>query len=67
MAPPFRAAPSSSRRRGVIDFAALTRLLESLDFDGFAIVEQDLYPCAPDVPLPIATRTRRYLREIGLG
>jgi inosose dehydratase len=52
---------------GVIDFVALTRLLESLHFDGFAIVEQDLYPCAPDVPLPIAARTRRYLRDIGLG
>ena len=25
----------------------------------FAIVEQDLYPCAADVPLPIATRTLR--------
>ena len=31
----------------------------------FAIVEQDLYPCAPDVPLPIATRTLDYLRSCG--
>jgi inosose dehydratase len=52
---------------GVIDFVALTRLLDTLDFDGWAIVEQDLYPCAPEVPLPIATRTRHYLRQIGLG
>jgi inosose dehydratase len=27
----------------------------------FAIVEQDLYPVDPDVPLPIATRTRQHL------
>jgi hypothetical protein len=26
----------------------------------FAIVEQDLYPCAPEVPLPIAAGTRAY-------
>lgn len=31
----------------------------------FAIVEQDLYPCAPDVPLPIATRTLSYLQSCG--
>ena len=31
----------------------------------FAIVEQDLYPCEPDVPLPIATRTLDYLRSCG--
>ena len=26
-----------------------------------AIVEQDMYPCAPDKPLPIARRTYTYL------
>ncbi len=31
----------------------------------FAIVEQDLYPCLPDVPLPIATRTLDHLRSCG--
>lgn len=31
----------------------------------FAIVEQDLYPCEPDVPLPIATRTLTYLQSCG--
>lgn len=30
--------------------------------DLYAIVEQDLYPCDPDVPLPIARRTHTYLR-----
>jgi inosose dehydratase len=31
-----------------------------------AIVEHDLYPTPPDVPLPIATRTNRYYRGCGL-
>jgi inosose dehydratase len=52
---------------GNIDFPAFTRLLDELRFEGYAIVEHDLYPCAFDVPLPIATRTRSYLGEIGLG
>jgi hypothetical protein len=30
-----------------------------------AIVEHDLYPTPPDVPLPIATRTNRYYRDCG--
>jgi inosose dehydratase len=30
-----------------------------------AIVEHDLYPTAPDVLLPIATRTRRYYGSCG--
>ncbi|MBH5334979.1 TIM barrel protein [Streptomyces pactum] len=36
-----------------------------LDVDLFAIVEQDMYPCPPDRPLPIARRTRRFLRGCG--
>ena len=38
-----------------------------LDGELFAIVEQDLYPCDPDVPLPIAKRTCQYLRQLGVG
>ncbi|MFJ1645749.1 sugar phosphate isomerase/epimerase family protein [Streptomyces sp. NPDC088258] len=38
---------------------------QRLDVDLFAIVEQDMYPCPPDKPLPIATRTRRFLRGCG--
>jgi inosose dehydratase len=41
--------------------------LAGLNVDLFAIVEQDLFPCDPDVPLPIARRTRRHLRACGLG
>jgi inosose dehydratase len=52
---------------GVIDFVAFKRQLDAVGFDGYAIVEHDLYPCAFDVPLPIARRTRAYLREIELG
>jgi hypothetical protein len=33
----------------------------------FVIVEQDLYPCDPGVPLPIATQTRAYLNGCGLA
>ena len=40
---------------------------EVLDGDLFMIVEQDLYPCDPAVPLPIATRTCAYLRRLGVG
>ncbi|MEU0159910.1 sugar phosphate isomerase/epimerase [Streptomyces sp. NPDC006261] len=37
----------------------------ALDIDLFAIVEQDMYPCDPDRPLPIARRTREFLRSCG--
>ncbi|MEE2708596.1 MAG: sugar phosphate isomerase/epimerase [Gemmatimonadota bacterium] len=52
---------------GVVDFQAFRDLLTELDFDGFAIVEQDMYPAAFDRPLPIAKRTLEYLKGIGLG
>ncbi len=35
--------------------------LAGLDRDLSGIVEHDLYPCPPDLPLPIAKRTRTYL------
>ncbi|MEW2635568.1 sugar phosphate isomerase/epimerase [Streptomyces sp. NPDC048389] len=38
----------------------------SLGVDLFAIVEQDMYPCPPDKPLPIAERTRGFLRSCGI-
>ena len=53
--------------RGAVDFMAFRDLLIELDYDGFAIVEQDMYPAPFDKPLPIARRTRAYLQEIGLG
>jgi inosose dehydratase len=53
--------------QGNVDVVALKQVLDAIGFDGYAIVEHDLYPCAFDVPLPIATRTRAYLREIAFG
>ncbi len=52
---------------GVVDFPALRRLLERIDYNGYAIVEQDMYPAPFDKPLPIASRTLEYLRNIGFA
>ncbi|MCN9242669.1 sugar phosphate isomerase/epimerase [Streptomyces sp. RY43-2] len=38
---------------------------QGLGVDLFAIVEQDMYPCPPGKPLPIAVRTRAFLRSCG--
>ncbi|MEV2276025.1 TIM barrel protein [Nocardiopsis sp. NPDC049922] len=46
---------------------AVIDALDDVDARLFVIVEQDLYPCEPDVPLPIAVRTREYLNGCGLG
>jgi inosose dehydratase len=53
--------------RGAIDFAAFRDVLRDVNYDGWAIVEQDMYPAPFDKPLPIARRNRQYLREIGIG
>jgi inosose dehydratase len=52
---------------GVPDMPSLLAELARLDVDLFAVVEQDLYPCDPNIPLPIANRTARYLAGCGLG
>ncbi|MGW5195548.1 sugar phosphate isomerase/epimerase family protein [Kribbella sp. NPDC004138] len=52
---------------GVPELPPVLDALAGLDADVFAIVEQDMYPCAPDVPLPIATRTLAYLTRCGGG
>ena len=53
--------------QGAVDFSALKDVLEAVDFDGWATVEQDMYPAPFDKPLPIAKRNRAFLREIGIG
>lgn len=53
--------------QGLMDYGAFRDVLLEIDYDGFAIVEQDMYPAAFDKPLPIAKRTRAYLKEIGIG
>lgn len=52
---------------GVPELPPVLDALAGLDADVFAIVEQDMYPCPPDVPLPIAERTLAYLKTHGGG
>jgi inosose dehydratase len=51
---------------GSPDIPAVLDALAELDAELFVVVEQDMYPVAFDVPLPIAQRTRRYLNSVGL-
>src|ERR1019366_9312768 len=53
--------------KGMVGFRAFGDVLREVGYDGWAIVEQDMYPAPFDKPLPIAKRTRAYLREIGIG
>jgi inosose dehydratase len=45
----------------------LLAALGALDRVLYCIVEQDMYPCAPDVPYPIAHRTQLFFAGCGLG
>ncbi|MFG2191711.1 sugar phosphate isomerase/epimerase family protein [Streptomyces sp. NPDC048639] len=51
--------------RGVPELEPVLTAAQALGVDLFAIVEQDMYPCPPDQPYPIAERTRRFLRSCG--
>jgi inosose dehydratase len=51
--------------RGVPALEPVLGAAERLGVDLFAIVEQDMYPCPPDRPAPIARRTRAFLRSCG--
>lgn len=53
--------------QGAVDFLALRDALTEIDYDGFGIVEQDMYPAPFEKPFPIASRTHEYLKGIGLG
>jgi inosose dehydratase len=53
--------------KGAVDFLAFRDALRDVNYEGWATVEQDMYPAPFDKPLPIAQRTRAYLREIGIG
>ncbi|HKU10763.1 MAG TPA: sugar phosphate isomerase/epimerase [Sinomonas sp.] len=50
---------------GLPDLREVIEAVEGLDRPIFGIVEQDMYPVAFDVPLPIAQRTRNYLLTCG--
>jgi inosose dehydratase len=52
---------------GVVDFPALAAAVADVGFAGPACVEQDMHQPPPGHALGVATRTRVYLREIGLG
>ncbi|MET7849877.1 sugar phosphate isomerase/epimerase [Streptomyces avermitilis] len=50
---------------GVPELAPVLTAAQRLGVELFAIVEQDMYPCPPGRPLPIARRTRTFLRSCG--
>jgi inosose dehydratase len=52
---------------GIVDFKALLGTLHDVGYTGIVMVEQDMYPVPFDKPLPIAKRTRRYLKDLGYG
>jgi inosose dehydratase len=49
------------------DMPPLLDALGALSRDLFTVIEQDLYPVAPDIPLPIGARTAGYYTACGLG
>jgi inosose dehydratase len=52
---------------GFPEMPPLLEALASLHRDIFCVIEQDLYPVGPDVPLPVAARTAGYFVACGLG
>lgn len=52
--------------KGSIDFAKLHKVMEEKNYEGWVVVEQDLFPVKSfDVPLPIAKRGRENLAKAG--
>ncbi len=51
--------------KGAVDFRLFRDVLDEVDYQGFGIVEQDMFPAPPEKPLPIARRTYEYLTSIG--
>jgi len=51
---------------GEPDMPPLLTALAGLDRDLYCVVEQDLYPVAADIPLPVAARTAGYYAACGL-
>ncbi|MFP3669464.1 hypothetical protein SB717_30510 [Priestia sp. SIMBA_032] len=48
----------------MVDMKSFFKALQDVNFNGWAIVEQAMYPAAFEKPLPIAKRTREYLQKI---
>jgi inosose dehydratase len=51
---------------GEPDMPPVLEALGALDRELYCIVEQDMYPCEPERPLPVAQRTYAYFRDRGL-
>lgn len=51
---------------GVPDLAEVLHAAADAGLDVYGIVEQDMYPCPPEQPLPIAQRTFTYLTGCGV-
>jgi inosose dehydratase len=52
---------------GEPDMPPFLDALGKLDREIFAVIEQDLYPVEPHIPLPIGARTAGYYAGCGLG
>jgi inosose dehydratase len=53
--------------KGSVDFPGLLNVLRDLDYNGWAIVEQDILPDTGANALASAKANREYLRKIGMG
>jgi inosose dehydratase len=53
--------------RGAADVVGVARAAREIGFDGWGIVEQDMFPAPLDKPLPIGRRNRQFLRDQGIG
>jgi len=51
---------------GSLDLQEIVRLLEVSEYDGFIVMEQDMYPAPSNKPLPIAIETKKFMSELGL-
>jgi inosose dehydratase len=52
---------------GSIDFKEFFDFMKQINYDGWVVVEQDMYPLDNfDKPFEIAARTRKYLRGVGI-
>ena len=52
---------------GGVDFVSLLAVLRDIEYSGWVIVEQDMYPAPFDKPFPIAKRNRHFMSEVGYG
>ena len=53
--------------RGAIDYGQVRDVLDAIGFDGWAVVEQDMYPAPEGMPLICARQNRRLLQRVGIG